>query len=136
MPIKSEIYSIFYTSIADYDMCHIIANKLVEQGDCKFSLKTFAIAAAKGRRCRSQLTPVHTDLCMLSLKAKHFKYALGYLQIDMTTISTGSETRPNYCVKYRKVKLTHFILFHYLIDIQFNNIYLQNIYFFIYLYLF
>lgn len=107
---KTVLYSILDL---DYDVCHIIANKLVQHGDCKFSLKTFALAVAKIRRTRSTLTPVHTDLCMLSLKAKYFKYALGCLRIDTTAISTGSETRINYVVSKGESLCQIFSLYFY-----------------------
>jgi len=40
------------------------------------------------RQLDTQLTPIHADLCLLSLKAKNFSVVLPYLDADITDIST------------------------------------------------
>lgn len=40
------------------------------------------------RSVPTQLTPIHADLCQISLKAKCFNRALKYLNADITEIAT------------------------------------------------
>lgn len=40
------------------------------------------------RSVPTQLTPIHADLCQISLKAKCFNRALKYLDADITEITT------------------------------------------------
>lgn len=40
------------------------------------------------RTVSTQLTPIHADLCQISLKAKCFNRAIKYLNADITEIAT------------------------------------------------
>lgn len=66
---------------------------MVNQPRCILGLKPLAAAIDKIRTGETQLTPIHADLCQLSLKSKCFRVALKYLDVDITTILTASETR-------------------------------------------
>ena len=66
---------------------------MVTQPNCIHGLNILATAINKIRTSESQLTPIHADLCQLSLKSKCFRVALKYLDVDITTISTSAETR-------------------------------------------
>lgn len=82
----------FFLSI-DYELCHLFTNTIVTQPSCIHGLNVLATAINKIRTSESQLTPIHADLCQLSLKSKCFRVALKYLDVDITTILTSAETR-------------------------------------------
>lgn len=52
-------------------------------------IKALSFAVEKLRSSKSQLTPIHADLCLLSLRAKYFKPALSVLDVDVTAILTA-----------------------------------------------
>lgn len=86
------------------------------------------MAIAKVRRQRSQLTPIHADLCMLSLKSKYLKHAMNYLNTDITTISTGSETRLTFGV----ITTTNSSLKIYIYSIEIGKFVINSSIFFFY----
>lgn len=51
-------------------------------------IKVLSLAIDQIRQMETQLTPIHADLCQLSLKAKNFNLILPYLDTDITDIST------------------------------------------------
>lgn len=70
-------------------MCHLYTNLIVRLNiPPVMGIKTVGTAIEKLRVSDSQLTPIHADLCLLSLRAKYFKPALTILDVDITTIAT------------------------------------------------
>lgn len=51
-------------------------------------IKVLSLAIEQIRQMDTQLTPIHADLCQLSLKSKNFNLILPYLDMDVTDIST------------------------------------------------
>lgn len=64
-----------------------------------------AVAIEKIQLTECQLTPLHADLCQLSLCSKLFKPALRFLDIDVSTIASGDENQDT-TTKY-------FLLYYY-----------------------
>lgn len=72
-----------------HELCHLFTNYIAKSGIPAIQgVKVLAHAVDKIRLYDSQLTPVHADLCQLSLCAKNFNPALKVLDIDVTAIST------------------------------------------------
>lgn len=71
------------------DLCHIYSNLVIKSNVSAIPcIKVMCLAVEKLRTTESQLTPIHADLCMLSLRAKYFKPALSILDVDITVIAT------------------------------------------------
>lgn len=83
---------------------------IVDHPHCIQGIKVVAQAIEKIRLCDSQQTSIHSDLCQLSLKAKCFKTALSFLDVDITTISTASEIRGQSSAVSNSQLNYHFIL--------------------------
>ncbi|XP_012162980.1 COP9 signalosome complex subunit 3 isoform X2 [Ceratitis capitata] len=82
-----------YATYTYYDLCHMFTSLIVEHPLCIQGIKVVAQAIEKIRLCDSQQTSIHADLCQISLKARCFKTALSFLDVDITTIATTSEVR-------------------------------------------
>lgn len=97
-------------SILDADLCHLFTNHIIKSGTAPIQgIRVLAQAVDKIRLFDSQLTPVHADLCQLSLCAKIFNPILKFLDIDITAIATTevnafciscSESIYNVCLFY------------------------------------
>jgi COP9 signalosome complex subunit 3 len=59
-------------------------------------IQILSMAIEKIRLFDSQLTPIHADLCQLSLIAKVFNTAIGFLDVDVTAIASTDVSR--HCV--------------------------------------
>jgi COP9 signalosome complex subunit 3 len=57
-------------------------------------IQILSIAIEKIRLFDSQLTPIHADLCQLSLCAKLFNTAISFLDIDVTAIASTDVSNP------------------------------------------
>ncbi|KAH8302766.1 hypothetical protein KR044_010644 [Drosophila immigrans] len=71
-----------------YETCHLFTDFLVQKNLSILGIKVLSRAIEQIRQMDTQLTPIHADLCQLSLKAKHFNVVLPYLDADITDIST------------------------------------------------
>lgn len=70
-------------------MCHLYTSLIVKLNiPPVVGIKVVGTAIEKVRTSESQLTPLHADLCLLSLRAKYFKPALTILDVDITNIAT------------------------------------------------
>ncbi|KAI9588598.1 COP9 signalosome complex subunit 3 [Glossina fuscipes] len=108
---QCDVYQVQLAAHVYYELCHLFTKKIVTQPSCIYALNVLAAAINQIRSSESQLTPIHADLCKLSLKSKCFKVALKYLDTDITSITTASETRvhkpdPNGDAEY-------FLLYYY-----------------------
>lgn len=74
--------------VAVYETCHLFTDYLVQKNLSILGIKVLSRAIEQIRQMDTQLTPIHADLCQLSLKAKHFNVVLAYLDVDITDIST------------------------------------------------
>ncbi|XP_011181361.1 COP9 signalosome complex subunit 3 [Zeugodacus cucurbitae] len=101
-----------YATYIYYDLCHMFTNLIVDHPYCIQGIKIVAQAIEKIRLCDSQQTSIHSDLCQLSLKAKCFKTALSFLDVDITTISTASEIRGQ-CSADTNNDAKYFLLYYY-----------------------
>ncbi|KAH8398358.1 hypothetical protein KR215_008865 [Drosophila sulfurigaster] len=71
-----------------YETCHLFTDFLVQKNLSILGIKVLSRAIEQIRQLDTQLTPIHADLCQLSLKAKHFNVVLPFLDTDITDIST------------------------------------------------
>ncbi|KAM8710826.1 hypothetical protein ACLKA7_017453 [Drosophila subpalustris] len=71
-----------------YETCHLFTDFLVQKNVSILGIKVLSRAIEQIRQLDTQLTPIHADLCQLSLKAKNFNVVLRYLDTDITDIST------------------------------------------------
>ncbi|XP_073842400.1 COP9 signalosome subunit 3 [Musca autumnalis] len=110
---QCNIYQVRLAAHAYYELCHQFTNAIVGQPRCIQGLTTLAAAIDKIRTCDTQLTPIHADLCQLSLKSKCFRVALKYLDVDITTISTGAETRGQNQTDTTNNDAKYFLLYYY-----------------------
>ncbi|XP_067643260.1 COP9 signalosome complex subunit 3 [Eurosta solidaginis] len=101
-----------YATYTYYDLCHMFTNLIVDHPYCIQGIKIVAQAIEKIRLCDSQQTSIHADLCQLSLKAKCFKTALSFLDVDITTISTASEFRGQTSIDTNN-DAKYFLLYYY-----------------------
>lgn len=105
----------FFFFFSDADLCHLFTNHIIKSGTVPIQgIRVLAQAVDKIRLFDSQLTPVHADLCQLSLCAKIFNPVLKFLDIDITAIAT-TEVNPFCFFFFRfkfRIELQH--LFHLL----------------------
>ncbi|KAH8319490.1 hypothetical protein KR067_011754 [Drosophila pandora] len=73
---------------AFYETCHLFSDFLVQKGMSVLGIRILSRAIDQIRQMDTQLTPIHADLCLLSLKAKNFSVVIPYLDADITDIST------------------------------------------------
>ncbi|KAI8040438.1 hypothetical protein M5D96_006381 [Drosophila gunungcola] len=73
---------------AFYETCHLFTEFVVQKNLSIVGIRILSRAIDQIRQLDTQLTPIHADLCLLSLKAKHFSVVLHYLDTDITDIST------------------------------------------------
>ncbi|EDV95814.1 COP9 signalosome complex subunit 3 [Drosophila grimshawi] len=71
-----------------YELCHVFTDYLVQKNLSILGIKVLSRAIDLIRHMDTQLTPIHADLCQLSLKAKNLNVVLPYLDTDITDIST------------------------------------------------
>ncbi|ALC43544.1 CSN3 [Drosophila busckii] len=71
-----------------YELCHLFSDFVVQHNLSILGIKVLTRAIEQIKQMDTQLTPIHADLCQLSLKAKNFSLVLPYLNTDMTDIST------------------------------------------------
>ncbi|XP_075161278.1 COP9 signalosome subunit 3 [Haematobia irritans] len=110
---QCNIYQVRLAAHAYYELCHQFTNTMVNQPRCIHGLTTLSAAIDNIRTCETQLTPIHADLCQLSLKSKCFRVALKYLDIDITTISTAAETRGQNQTDTTNLDAKYFLLYYY-----------------------
>lgn len=67
-------------------LCHLITDTLVRTRRAVTGISLLSDAIMKLQQSGSQLTPLHSDFCLLCLEAKCFNPALVYLEIDYTEI--------------------------------------------------
>lgn len=92
----------FSISILDADLCHLFTNHIIKSGTAPIQgIRVLAQAVDKIRLFDSQLTPVHADLCQLSLCAKIFNPVLKFLEIDITAIATTEVNALFFGFKFR-----------------------------------
>lgn len=71
-------------------MCHNYTNEIIsDPTKCLQGIPVLMQAIENVRSVPTQLTPIHADLCQISLKAKCFNRALKYLNADITEIATA-----------------------------------------------
>ncbi|XP_043648697.1 COP9 signalosome complex subunit 3 [Drosophila teissieri] len=73
---------------AFYETCHLFTEFVVQKNLSILGIRILSRAIDQIRQLDTQLTPIHADLCLLSLKAKNFSVVLPYLDADITDIST------------------------------------------------
>lgn len=71
-----------------YETCHLFTEFVVQKNLSILGIRIISRAIDQIRQLETQLTPIHADLCLLSLKAKNFSVVLPYLDADITDIST------------------------------------------------
>lgn len=102
--LARAIYLLFF--ILDFDLFHHFTNLLVKRKlNTIQGIQVLTLAIEKIQLTPCQLTPLHADLCQLSLCAKLFKPALRFLDIDVATIASGDENQDT-TTKY-------FLLYYY-----------------------
>lgn len=70
-------------------MCHHYVHEIIsDPTKCLQGIPVLIQAIENIRTVSTQLTPIHADLCQISLKAKCFNRALKYLNVDITEIAT------------------------------------------------
>lgn len=95
----------FYLCL-DFDLFHHFTNLLVRRKlNTIQGIQVLTSAIEKIQLTESQLTPLHSDLCQLSLCSKLFEPALRFLDIDVTTIASGDDSQDS-TTKY-------FLLYYY-----------------------
>lgn len=102
----------FFFLLVDAELCHLFTNYVIKSGTPPIQgIKVMAQAVDKIRLFDSQLTPIHADLCQLSLCAKIFNPVLKFLDVDITAIST-TEVRTSHLYQFNLSILIFFIFFH------------------------
>ncbi|EDW17331.1 COP9 signalosome complex subunit 3 [Drosophila mojavensis] len=85
---RSNLDQLRYAVCPFYETCHLFTDFLVQHNLSILGIKVLSLAIDQIRQMETQLTPIHADLCQLSLKAKNFNLILPYLDTDITDIST------------------------------------------------
>ena len=67
-------------------LCHILTDALVRTKRSVTGIQLMSYAIVKYQQHRSQLTPLHSDFCLLCLDSKCLNPALNFLEIDYTEI--------------------------------------------------
>lgn len=80
------------------ELCHRISEILISKHEPARGIPVLSKAIERLQTSHSQLTLAHADLCMLCLKAKNFKPALKFLDVDITDIA--KEHCPTFDSKY------------------------------------
>ncbi|XP_022222284.1 COP9 signalosome complex subunit 3 isoform X2 [Drosophila obscura] len=87
---RNNVEQLRFAICAFYETCHLFTDYLVQKNLSILGIKIMARAVDQIRQMDTQLTPIHADLCLLSLKAKNFNLVLAYLDADITDISTAA----------------------------------------------
>ncbi|XP_034656517.1 LOW QUALITY PROTEIN: COP9 signalosome complex subunit 3 [Drosophila subobscura] len=87
---RNNVEQLRFAICAFYETCHLFTDYLVQKNLSILGIKIMARAVDQIRQMDTQLTPIHADLCLLSLKAKNFNLVLTYLDTDITDISTAA----------------------------------------------
>ncbi|SPP76880.1 COP9 signalosome complex subunit 3 isoform X2 [Drosophila guanche] len=87
---RNNVEQLRFAICAFYETCHLFTDYLVQKNLSILGIKIMARAVDQIRQMDTQLTPIHADLCLLSLKAKNFNLVLAYLDTDITDISTAA----------------------------------------------
>ncbi|XP_017136371.1 COP9 signalosome complex subunit 3 isoform X1 [Drosophila miranda] len=87
---RNNVEQLRFAICAFYETCHLFTDYLVQKNLSILGIKIMARAVDQIRQIDSQLTPIHADLCLLSLKAKNFNLVLTYMDGDITDISTAA----------------------------------------------
>lgn len=78
--------------LLDFDLFHHYTNLLVKRKlNTTQGIQVLTVAIEKIQLMESQLTPLHADLCQLSLCSKLFNPALRFLDVDITTIASSED---------------------------------------------
>lgn len=85
-------------------LCHSLTDALIKSKRSVSGINLLAHAIVKFQKHRSQLTPIHSDLCLLCLDSKCLNPALKFLEIDYIEIRKTED-------KEEDVK--HVLLYHY-----------------------
>ncbi|XP_030385340.1 COP9 signalosome complex subunit 3 [Scaptodrosophila lebanonensis] len=85
---RGNVEQLRFAICAFYEVCHLFTEFVVQKNLSILGIKILSRAIERIREMATQLTPIHADLCQLSLKAKNFNLALPYLDTDITDIST------------------------------------------------
>jgi len=85
------------------ELCHLLAQSLVERHIPEKGIALLVQAIHKARLNESQLTSTHADLLQLCLIAKNVKPALEFLDVDITDIS----------IEKGYFDAKHFLLYYY-----------------------
>ncbi|KAH8366124.1 hypothetical protein KR093_009332 [Drosophila rubida] len=91
--LQQVVYLVYLSNLPHfihlvYETCHLFTDYLVQKNLSILGIKVLSRAIEQIRQMDTQLTPIHADLCQLSLKAKHFDVVLPFLDADITDIST------------------------------------------------
>ncbi|KAH8379271.1 hypothetical protein KR009_003968 [Drosophila setifemur] len=85
---RNNVEQLRFAVCAFYETCHLFSEFLVQKNLSVLGIRILSRAIDQIRQMDTQLTPIHADLCLLSLKAKNFNVVLPYLDADITDIST------------------------------------------------
>ena len=85
-------------------LCHTLTEALVKTKRSVNGIHLMSIAISKYQNHRSQLTPLHADLCLLCLDSKCLSPALKFLEIDYNSIKRTDD---------KEEDAKHVQLFHY-----------------------
>ncbi|KAH8322091.1 hypothetical protein KR059_002682 [Drosophila kikkawai] len=85
---RNNVDQLRFAVCAFYETCHLFTDFVVQKNLSILGLRILSRAIDQIRQLDTQLTPIHADLCLLSLKAKNFGVVLPYLDADITDIST------------------------------------------------
>lgn len=70
-------------------MCHSYTNVVISDTEkCLQGIPVLIQAIENIRVSPTQLTPIHADLCQISMKAKCFNRTMKFLDVDITEIAT------------------------------------------------
>ncbi|XP_055376294.1 COP9 signalosome complex subunit 3 [Condylostylus longicornis] len=93
-----------YAAQTYFELCHVFTSYMVTQPNVIQAIKILSTAIEKVRLHETQLTSVHADLCLVSLKAKCFNTVLRFLDVDITAIATTDDVH---------VDSKYFLLYYY-----------------------
>ncbi|XP_064542583.1 COP9 signalosome complex subunit 3 [Drosophila montana] len=85
---RSNVEQLRFAVCPFYETCHLFTDFVVQKNLSILGIKVLSRAIEQIRHMDTQLTPIHADLCQLSLKAKNFNLILPHLDTDITDIST------------------------------------------------
>lgn len=85
-------------------LCHSLTNALIKSKRSVCGINILSIAISKIQNHKFQLTPIHSDLCLLCLDSKCLNPAIKFLEADFTEIQKAEDKEEN---------VKHVLLYYY-----------------------